>query len=213
MARAPDFITFTGADNETNINKMENLGADYPIEWAILFSPKRQGVDPRYPSAEAIARLETSDLRLAAHLCGDYAHNIMSGTPSLTHIYLERYSRAQINHRAPDSDMIQSALRFSNARGIAQARGETFPEDNRVEWLHDQSGGRGNLPNCYPPHPNDNVLVGYAGGIGPHNVAEVIERIDCAGRYWIDMEMHVRTDNKFDLELCRKVCEIVYGKI
>jgi hypothetical protein len=31
------------------------------------------------------------------------------------------------------------------------------------------------------------------------------------GRYWIDMESGVRTDDRFDIEKCRAVCEAVFG--
>jgi len=56
-------------------------------------------------------------------------------------------------------------------------------------------------------------MVGYSGGIGPENVASVIERIAADGPYWIDMESKVRTDDWFDLSLCREVCEIVYDGV
>jgi phosphoribosylanthranilate isomerase len=81
----------------------------------------------------------------------------------------------------------------------------TFPDDDTVDWLFDRSGG------LWPPHPGGDRLVGYAGGIGPDNVADVLEQIGATGPYWIDMESGVRTDDRFDLGKCRRVCEAVYG--
>ena len=59
--RKPEFITFTGADDHTDVRDMVALSKLYPIEWGILFSISRQGTDPRYPGGEA-ARLCGSGL-------------------------------------------------------------------------------------------------------------------------------------------------------
>jgi hypothetical protein len=40
---------------------------------------------------------------------------------------------------------------------------------------------------------------------------QVIDEIAASGPYWIDMETKVRTNEWFDLGLCRRVCEAVYG--
>lgn len=45
----PLFITFTGVDEHTDLRGMIALSAQYPIEWGVLFSPKRQGCETRYP--------------------------------------------------------------------------------------------------------------------------------------------------------------------
>ncbi len=58
------------------------------------------------------------------------------------------------------------------------------------------------------------VLVGYAGGLKPSNIAQQLPLIAAAagdGPYWIDMESGVRdADDRFDLGKCRAVCEAVY---
>lgn len=219
----PSFITFTGADNLTDHTKMERLSALYPIEWGILFSPERQNIDPRYPGGEAVSRLAwavqlnrkaepVGGLRLAAHLCGRYSRLIMDGgsIAKIIPVDLGVFTRIQINHREPIVDRINDFRRAWGPRCIAQWRGNTFPRDTSVDWLFDRSGGKGQAPTFWPPYPGR--LVGYAGGIGPGNVAEVIANIAATGPYWIDMETGVRTaDNCFDLDLCRQVCEIVYG--
>lgn len=208
--RTPAFITFTGADDHTDVNEMAVLSKNYPIEWGVLFSPARQGADPRYPGGEAQSRFAWSGLRLAAHLCGDHSRAIMEGRRVDTPVDLGIFSRIQINHHAPNP---QSIIKFRNGWGkmrcIAQTRGlGNFPKDTSIDWLFDASGGRGVAPPVWPAYPGR--MVGYAGGIGPNNVRAVLEQIGATGAYWIDMESGVRTGDRFDLALCRRVCEAVY---
>lgn len=206
--RNPEFITFTGADDRTDVAGMGALADRFPIEWGILFSPSRQGVDNRYPGGEAQSRFAQSGLRLSAHLCGAYARAIMTGENLHVPIGLGIFKRIQINHVAPSVSAINAFRRGWGPRCIAQARGSEFPPDTSIDWLFDTSGGRGKEPESLPEYPGR--LVGYAGGLGPDNVGSAIQRIGATGPYWIDMESRVRTDNWFDLSLCEQVCRAVY---
>jgi hypothetical protein len=205
--RKPEFVTFTGADDQTDVDAMRELAKVYPVEWGILFNPARQGKDNRFPGEAARTRLVGSGLRLCAHLCGALSRAIMDGRPVEIPVDLAMFSRVQINHAKPN---LARVTRFQNGRPrcIAQTRAGVFPEDAAIDWLFDTSGGRGREPGEWPPYPGR--MVGYSGGIGPENVASVIEQIAADGPYWIDMESKVRTDDWFDLSLCRQVCEIVY---
>lgn len=211
MIRAPEFITFTGADDHTDVGEMQALSKRYPIEWGILFSPSRQGIDPRYPGGDAQSRFLWSGLRLAAHLCGGHSRAIMEGQSLVPGIPVDLgyFKRIQINHGGPNPRRIEAFRKGWGPRCIAQTRAERFPRDTSLDWLFDASCGRGVTPAAWPPYPGR--LVGYAGGIGPDNVASVIAQINASGPYWVDMESGVRTDNRFDLSLCRRVCEAVYG--
>lgn len=207
----PEFITFTGADNTTSIEAMRNLSARYPIEWGILFSPSRQGEDPRYPGQDALERLCASGLRLAAHLCGDYARAVVNGSATIAiPVSTAAFSRIQINHVSPDPKTIAAFAKHVGKPCIAQARGDAFPDDTSILWLFDASGGRGIAPKAWPSHPGH--PVGYAGGLGPGNVAEAVAAIGAGttGTYWIDMESGVRTGDRFDLDLVEQVCKAVY---
>lgn len=207
----PEFITFTGADNWTCIDGMRALSNKYPIEWGILFSPKRQGIDPRYPGAEAQQRfLWTGGIKLSAHLCGDYSKAIMEGGDLAdAPVELGAFNRIQVNHVTPVPAEIRRFQKECGRPCIAQTRG-AFPDDSFINWLFDASGGRGVTPAAWPAHPGR--LVGYAGGISPDNVLDVIRSgIGAAGPYWIDMESGVRTGNRFDIQKCRQVCQAVYG--
>lgn len=93
-----------------------------------------------------------------------------------------------------------------------QVRGDEFPAcNNCVQMLFDRSGGTGKVPDTWPRHPGGGVQVGYAGGINPDNVLDVIDAIGPDGPYWIDMESGVRTDDWFDLDKCEAVLQAVYG--
>lgn len=210
MMMKPSFVTFTGADNETSIETMRDLSARFPIEWGILFSPSRQGIDPRYPDAATLERLCKSGLQLAAHLCGDHARDVMSGRDPVLPVPLIPFARVQINHGTPDPVIIAAFAQRVGKPCIAQTRGEAFPDDDRISWLFDASGGQGIAPKAWPRHPGR--PVGYAGGLGPVNAATVSKEIGAhaVAPYWIDMESGVRTDDRFDLDLVGRVCNSVY---
>ncbi len=79
--------------------------------------------------------------------------------------------------------------------------------------LNDCSGGQGISPDEPWPLPVAGMLTGYAGGISPDNVEEVLcdlEEMIPEGYTWIDMESGVRGDNG-NLSL-DKVEEVV-GKV
>lgn len=209
----PAFITFTGADDLTAVSGMATLSARYPIEWGILLSPTRQGADPRFPSGQSLSRFMWSGQRLAAHVCGEYSRAIMEGRRFHSPVDFSYFNRVQINHAAPiPRKMVEFRRGWGRFRCVAQSRSIiSFPTDTSVDWLFDASGGNGLLPPQWPPHPGR--LVGYAGGINPSNVLAVIDQISAADPYWLDMESGVRTDNRFDLSLCRQVCELVYPEV
>lgn len=218
----PNFITFTGADDKTDIEGMRALAAQYPIEWGILFSPSRQGNEPRYPSYRFINRLFGNHpvmpgLRLSAHLCGGHSRDILAKSKTLVDDMLNPFERVQINTTIRGIDTI--ALNEwaeeidEHLQPILQCR-EEFPEDHRVHWLFDASGGRGIAPAAWPdPGRNPDAIRGYAGGLKPENVAAAVAAIGAKDdNYWIDMETGVRDlYDQFSLAKCRAVCEAVYG--
>lgn len=213
FTRLPEFITFTGVDDRTDVAALTELSSRYPIEVGILFSPSRQGGDNRYPSIKTITKfVHDGPGRLSAHLCGAYSRAVMSRESPKIPVDLQLFNRVQVNHFSPDAHAIHE-FAFRNATtAIAQCRGaDQFPAHQMVRWLYDASGGRGIEPTAWPPHPGGDRLVGYAGGIGPDNVLEVIRAINSAGPYWIDMESGVRTDDWFDLTKVEAVCKAVYG--
>jgi len=214
MITKPEFITFTGVDDNTDYDELVALNDDYPdrIEWGFLFSPKRQGIEPRYPAIRTIERMTDVRMRFSAHFCGGDARTVIEDGFSRHEHLLARFERAQINTADPN---VQPTLirRWADNRGlvpILQCRGP-FPPITACEVLFDASGGRGISPPDWPTGLN--VRCGYAGGLNPCNVAAAVDVIGTrATKYWIDMESGVRDEyDQLSLAKCREVCEAVYG--
>lgn len=216
----PEFITFTGVDEHTDIGAMRALRRLYPIEFGVLFSPRRQGNDPRYPEFAFVRELTTHyGHELAAHLCGGHTRALMdAGVCGLEEPLAEHFLRVQVNG-APE-DASHHLMHWGKDIGvravILQCKG-AFPDDPNVLWLLDASGGRGLLPASWPTPPAmcTRKQWGFAGGLGPDTVAAAVATIGTMGcDYWIDMESGVRDGNdRFSLEKCRAVCEAVYGEV
>lgn len=214
----PEFITFTGADENTSFQGMAELSEKYPIEWGVLLSPKQQGAG-RYPHLTFVFQLSVAArrhrLRLAAHVCGQHSRDVLEiGRTSIDGL-LTGFERVQVNIDA-GPDKAPNAREWAAKWGltaIVQSRGEFPSPSNGVEWLFDASGGRGIAPPVWPRAPFG-VRSGYAGGLNPGNVGPAVATIgDRAGRYWIDMETGVRdSSDRFSLDKCRAVCEAVYGR-
>ncbi len=205
----PAFLTFTGIDASTDLARVEYLSSIYPIEWGVLFSPDRQGQEPRYPDIATIDRFRGIDVRKSAHLCGDYSKMVMKGHP--LPVDFTGFERVQINSRKPDAKAIAGFAANNLLLGIMQTRDLEFPEDEGIAILFDRSGGFGRPPEAWPKHPGGR-LVGYAGGISPENIQQVLESVDSSGPYWLDMESGIRTDDMLDLDKCEAVAKAVYDQ-
>lgn len=221
----PSFITFTGVDEWTDIGRMLELQFQYPVEWGILFSPKRQG-SGRYPPISTVAKLHASTrMKLSAHLCGGYSEEIITRyraaeLPHWLRTFLwDSCDRAQINTTSTDIDldMLYDWGYARQVQTILQCR-DQFPGPGRRRqvWLFDASGGRGVEPADWPKPPYalpGSGVRGYAGGLNASNVAAHVKTIGEYDRgYWIDMETGVRDEHDhFDLDRCEQVCKAVYG--
>lgn len=212
MKQLPNWITFTGVDSYTDLARLCDLSDEYKgrVEWGVLFSENQQAKgNHRYPPNIIIDNLRVLNLDLSAHLCGKYATIVNKGEE--LPIDLGCFGRVQINHRTPDINTLNDFSNNEKFTVIAQSRDdEGFPMGGNVQWLFDQSGGRGERATKLPKNIGS-VMCGYAGGIDPENVLEVIGNID-AESYWIDMESGVRNKNDlFDLDKCEAVLKAVYG--
>jgi hypothetical protein len=217
----PQFVTFTGLDAKTNLKRVNRISADYPVEFGILFSGRTGN---RYPDDEVIAAISNlEDVRLSLHFCGKYSAAILNRSDAdpdvLTRLDKFEFAhnaalRFQVNAAYYDGDSLKT---FADAVGgsvIMQVRGEVFPEPiNGIIYLHDPSGGRGIVPASRPPQEPAMPLVGYAGGITPNNVLEVIASLD-AHTYYLDMETGVRATNDWlDLDKCEAVCKQIWPEL
>jgi hypothetical protein len=211
----PAFVTFTGIDHSALVPGMRALSERFPIEWGVLIDSDKQD-QPLYPSRSERQLIQTSGLRLSAHICGTAAQSIVEGhDPALN---LEGFTRIQINHSRDGSSelAILNSHAFGDRQNIRialQCQG-TFPTDDRVDWLYDVSFGSGKMPTAWPAIASAHPLCGYSGGLKPTNVADLLTKFPVASGtpFWIDMESGVRTEGRFDLKKCAAVCEMVFGR-
>mgnify|MGYP006392234503 FL=1 len=221
-----DFVTFTGADDKTNISDLSALGKDYPsmIEWGILLSSKNEKTR-RFPSrkwiGEFVEKLDSE--RISGHLCGKYARDIISGRFTFAEEQaniVEMFDRFQINFHGLEYEIINTPLieAIGKGRFIFQIDGvndfrfwEAVELEKDVFPLFDLSHGEGVSPENWQK-PYENIFCGYAGGLGPDNLADELKRIeDVVGdeTIWIDMETKIRNDqDEFDVKLVGKCMEI-----
>lgn len=223
-----DRVTFTGADDRTDPQALCDISREFPIvEWGILFSRAHAG-SPRYPSMTWLDRfmrvvIKNPQMRISAHLCGAYVrefamHGDYRWVLEIEHSHL--FQRVQLNFHAEFHRIVPgfgSMLhRMPSTQFILQCDGvndrtvAAYAEARVVVPLFDTSGGAGILPREWPVHwPH--VYCGYAGGLGPHNIATEFPKIDLqspGSPYWIDMERRVRSVDDLDFEL-DKVREVL----
>lgn len=176
---------------------------------------------------------------ICLHLCGAWVRQLLHGDILFKADMTTGFKRIQLNFHAENTNCAPAA--FWNALSTFGAKQFIFQIDgaggnkhlesiygiNEISTvgkvdaapLFDISGGAGTLPPFWPmprytsaASPTSKLVPhGYAGGLGPHNLAEQLPKIiEAAGEcdIWIDMETHVRTDEKFDLAKVERCLEI-----
>jgi hypothetical protein len=209
--RTPEFITFTGIDDRTDLERADKLASVFPIEWGVLLSATNR--DAKFPSQQAVNEILDIKGAKSAHLCGDISRNFQSGfLPE--HVDLSRFDRVQVNGIDIDYGCFDDHSDDLGVSIITQLRGTTFstldPMKHWVYELYDCSGGKGLLPATMPQIPSINEMVGFAGGMGPETVLDYLSKIEGDGQFWIDMEGRVRTNGFFDLDKVESVCQLVF---
>lgn len=235
-------VTITGADDSTDPKELQALSKEFPfVEWAILIGST---IRPRFPSVEWIAKLiecryeVNNEINLSLHVCGLPLREIRNGRSSLDSRLgpmLCAFRRVQLNwHGEPQpigvGDSIFQAFCSLDIGGwdpelIFQFDG---PNDHlwrrsgakfRCSGLFDRSHGAGVLPGEWP-EASAEIACGWAGGLGPHNLAEEIPKIAAKALpvrdYWIDMETHVRSEDDSILDMvkvrqCLEICRPFVG--
>ncbi len=218
--KRPEFVTFTGLDESVDMVRLHDISRRYPVEWGVLFSKERTGKEKRFPALKFVEHFYlNSGLRLSAHICGLYSREIMHEAkmkvPEISGMLTGNFGRVQINiagtiepRRAVDFGLTIGANPILQCRGF-------FPASDSVDWLLDKSGGRGETPQSwYARAENSPAFCGYAGGIGPDNIEQVLgilgEMHPDGKRFWIDMENNIRTHDFIDLDKCEAVLKAVY---
>lgn len=231
-----DRVTMTGADDGIDPIDLLSIGREFPfVEWGILIS-KTKVATPRYPSFDWIAKLKsavvshTGDVKLAAHVCGQWTKAMLLGNMTIHEDQpglLDLFQRIQLNFNAQSTlfedhfphklPMFREHIFQIGARGGSPQMDcafEKLPSGTCGTWaaLFDRSGGNGISPKEWPK-PLPNIFCGYAGGLGPENIAEELGRISEVvpegEPIWLDMESKIRTDDKFDLTKVRACLQTV----
>lgn len=221
-------VTLTGADDANDPAVLAALSAKYPfVEWGILIGSHS---GQRFPSVGWIKSLLEervsggNTMRLSLHICGRHLRDIAAGRSALTDFIgpgLCGFDRCQLNwHGEKQGDIAENILAaFCNLApwepeiifqldGVNGDLASGCIRRFRCSGLFDLSHGAGVLPDQWP-HARAEFSCGWAGGLGPENVASQIVAIrDRAyGPFWIDMETRIRTDGRFDLAKCYDVLD------
>ena len=221
-----DFCTLTGADDGVKHRDLLHLSASHPFaEWGVLFHYANRG-NGRFPSFEWIDALcslmhNFPQAHFALHICGrDAVHDFLLGTGKVSDV-AAHFGRIQLNLTASDVDpasLITALCKHPSKTIITQhnATNESLwrllSEIPNHAVLFDESGGCGISPATWPS-PLPGKLCGYAGGLGPHNLATELQRIQLvAGKnpFWIDMEGKLRKEDHFDLSSAQTCLSIVH---
>ena len=218
-----DRLTITGPDDKTDIDSLLQLSLYYPfVEWAILYSPTREGSD-RYPSVAWRQSFEDAckgtKVKRAMHLCGQAVKDFVQTGPAS--VPRRNYQRIQLNFNAStgpwknekaidlmanqcswsqfwDGSPQNVVIQYNHNNAAILSKFEAL--GNQFHVLYDASGGHGKVIDTVPG-PWKDSYTGYAGGITPDNATDIYKRICMANprSFWMDLESGVRTlDNKWD---------------
>jgi hypothetical protein len=221
-------VALTGADDATHPADLMQICAQYPqVEWAILYGRPRMGL-PRYPTASVIAEMARTlpKANSALHLCYEDALNDFYEQKEELMALARQFGRVQLNFFAKlqqiDAPKLNAAImafgqpvivpyNLDNMAVLAQL------DAPNIQYLFDRSGGKGALPAQWPVAVAKR-LCGYAGGLGPDNLAMQLPLIVQAAQQggaqqvWIDMESSLRDgQDRFCLTKCTHVLQQVYG--
>ena len=193
-------VTITGADDAIDIHQLVDLSMEFPfVEWGILVS-KSKGGSPRFPSRSWIDHLDESvrkrRIRVAMHICGKWMRELLTGElrwedlPSAANFAQTFQFNTHGIQVTPSQDGCLAKLSERRAlrtfifqwnslaeqlARLAQRKGFS------ITGLFDNSGGAGILPESGWPSPqNIPFPMGFAGGLGPNNVIEQLEKINAA---------------------------------
>lgn len=229
--------TLSGVDEHTNLVDLARVSRAHPIvEWGVLYSTARMAKDGgagRYPREgwirEFATEAQSRQQKTALHLCGDSALNFLRGNEDLLALGAT-FGRVQLNVRADGFRLAddlghQEAGRAIRDFVVLNGHGTRVILQNTpgnaelcdalrgtpgLDVLFDASAGQGKSPEAWPDAGRMlGFRCGYAGGLGPANVADELPRISAASdhrSYWIDMENKLRNPgDRFDLRACEAV--------
>ncbi|MGO9015136.1 MAG: hypothetical protein ACLQF0_09165 [Dissulfurispiraceae bacterium] len=231
-----DKVTVTGADDSISPESLIELSMEFPfVEWGILLSRSQQG-KRRFPShvwleelASVVRAVGPGDtVHTAGHLCGAWLRELLMGQDNCPYFDLGIFERLQLNFHAEDHKVDMDAFLRLLKIAVRSGRHVIFQYDGvnsyllmrsladgikGLEALFDLSHGAGITPAEWPAPIPYVDYCGYAGGLGPDNLREGLDKIsNVAGNrtIWIDTETKMRGegDSQFDLDKVREFLSI-----
>lgn len=233
------YVTMSGCNETTDIEKLVALLKRFPVaEIGIQVSEKKclEGSARMiwiYSLASYLQHQEQA-INAALHVNTMWVENFGQGVVESelqTLLNLRNYHncpffhRVQLNFRigrekTPDADKLMALMKKYGSRRFILSYNESnaafirglYRRGARFDLLFDTSHGEGVEPKERPSSIFNNVLQGYAGGISPENVTEVLDQIaeqevlvpNFAG-ISIDAEGKLKSEEtgRFDIELGR----------
>lgn len=225
------FCTLTGIDESVPLDALLEMRRRHPyVEFGVLYSTKQQGIG-RYPSLLhirklALAAAENKGLNLALHVCGSAVGDLLAERGQVTEL-AQHFPRVQINMIAGAHDLQfvcglldrmehQTVITQHNNTNKGLWRSLSHKANHAV--LFDESGGKGLEPEAWespldivsekPPFVAHNPTCGYAGGLGPDNIAQhlrLVGKVTHGKPFWIDLESSLRNSaDRFDLSMAQR---------
>jgi hypothetical protein len=214
-------VTLTGVDMHADPRALSDLAVRHPrVEWGVLSSAERR--EARYPDDAWVAAFlrECSGAHAAIHLCDAHVDAFIGGDVAIA-AKAAAFERAQLNFSQRLTPKPVDALRAAMARYRGRVILQHNPDNADLiealrvagadfDVLFDASSGKGLRPEAWPA-PIAGLRCGYAGGLGPDNVAPELSRIAAAAGehdYWIDMASSLRgADGRFSLAAAERVLD------
>lgn len=232
-------ISFVGVDELTDTLELISMEANtkgfYGIEAGVLYSLNNAGIKPRYPSLKFIEsfpkRFKHSGVGTSIHLCGSQIIKEFL-SKKIDKKFLQQFNRLQININAKTFieenssnleelyNSITESVNYYDKTCIFQNKEQNIELNEKIRqncnnlysyrynFLYDSSGGASKEIEIIK-EPFGDFYTGYAGGLNPSNVVEIVNKIDNLNpsnrSYYIDMESGIRTDDRFDILKCKKI--------
>lgn len=221
------YMGFCGIDDSVPAGMLLMLSTHYRfIEWGVLLRKEMEG-QPRYATQAYLNEVVDMNkaaggiMNLAGHLCGNRCQQVLDGDWSYVADLLSMgFKRVQVNATtangvslSPDVipgyiENLRKCMRaVAEMEFIVQCNDETKPiwealvaaPEPNMSTLQDASCGMGTKIEHFPA-PTNGIPSGYAGGISPANIAEILQKAVDVSRSntdyrpaWIDMESGLRS--------------------
>lgn len=235
-------ITCSGANENTSVGGLLDLLSEFPMAEAgiqISADKCRNGM-PRYhwiKQVAAEARKLAKPVQLALHINKDWVEDFCNGAvaPELSEFMALAYAdgsrifrRLQLNfkigrEREPDIDTVAAMVAaypahrfvFSYNPNNAVIIRELYRRGVMFDNLFDSSFGEGVMPICREGIVFEDRLQGYAGGLGPENIKNELDKINdvnlLSAIVYVDAEGHLKgEDGSMSLDKARDfICKIL----